>query len=300
VWALIAAVFIGGAFFVWGKTVETRDHSPTTISVSGEGRVFTAPDIAELSFGVQTGRKATAKEALAMLKDRMNAAFDAVKKTGVEEKDIQTESFWLNPVYDWTQNQGQVFRGFEASQSLRVKVRDLDKVSDVLEAATGAGANQAGGVNFTVDEPETKRAEAREKAIAQAKEKAQTMAASEVLRTALTDQARTRERRAAVYLNVRPRSRARSGRWLSEVGFLADLPFAYAVLDPANALPDDGNEGRSVDRILLVPYGLQRDLLRLEGASPADRAVRATREGTFALMRPVMTFTLGRCVESTR
>ena len=101
--------------------------------------------------------------------------------------------------------------------------------------------------------------------------------ASEVLRTALTDQARTRERRAAVYLNVRPRSRARSGRWLSEVGFLADLPFAYAVLDPANALPDDGNEGRAVDRILLVPYGLQRDLLRLEGASPADRAVRTTR-----------------------
>ncbi len=175
VWALLAAVAIGGLFYMWGKTIETKDRTPTFIAVSGEGRVFAAPDIADLSFGVQTGRQATAKQALAILKDRMNASLDAVKKAGIPEKDIRTESFWLNPVYDWT-NGGQVFRGFEASQSLRVKVRDLDKVSGVLEAATGAGANQAGGVNFTIDEPETKRSEAREKAIAQAKEKAQAIA----------------------------------------------------------------------------------------------------------------------------
>jgi uncharacterized protein len=177
VWVLMAVVLLGGLFFVWGKTIETRDNAPTTISVSGEGRVFAAPDIAELSFGVQSGRKTTAKEALAVLEKQIQSSFDAVKKLGVEEKDIRTESFWLNPVYDWTQNQGQVFRGFEASQSLRVKVRDLDKVSDVLEAATAAGANQAGGVNFTIDEPEAKRSEARAEAIAQAKEKAQKMAA---------------------------------------------------------------------------------------------------------------------------
>lgn len=177
IWALLAAVLIGGMFFVWGKKIETKDRQPTTISVSGEGRVFAAPDIAELSFGVQSGRKQTAKEALAVLERQMRASFDAVKKLGVEEKDIRTESFWLNPVYDWTQDRGQIFRGFEASQSLRVKVRDLDKVSDVLEAATSAGANQAGGVNFTIDDPEGKRSEAREKAIAQAKEKAQKMAA---------------------------------------------------------------------------------------------------------------------------
>ena len=117
----------------------------------------------------------TAKAAMTKLSDGMNKVFDAIKKSGVKEKDITTEQFALNPVYDWT-NGGQVFRGFEATQSVRVKVRDLDKVTDVLGAATNAGANQAGNVNFTVDNPEAKQAEARQKAIDQAKEKAQTLA----------------------------------------------------------------------------------------------------------------------------
>ena len=67
-------------------------------------------------------------------------------------------------------------RGFDASQSLRVKVRNLDTVSDVLAAATNAGANQAGSVSFVVDDPEKARAEARQEAIDQAKAKAQTLA----------------------------------------------------------------------------------------------------------------------------
>lgn len=96
--------------------------------------------------------------------------------------------------------------------------------------------------------------------------------ASQVLRTALTDQARTRSRRAAVYLNARPRASSRTGRWLSEVGFLSELPFSYAALDPSNAFPDEGGEGRVVDRVILVPYGLQRDALRIEGTQ-----VRTTR-----------------------
>ncbi len=176
VWALLLAVVIGGSFFVWGKHVETEERlGEGMITVSGEGKVFTSPDIAELSFGVQTGRQPSAKAAMAMLSERMTAIQAAAEKAGVEKKDIRTENFWLNPVYDWTER-GQIPRGFEATQSLRVKVRDLDKVSAVLEAATGAGANQAGNVQFTVDDPEAKRSEARAAAIAQAKEKAQRIA----------------------------------------------------------------------------------------------------------------------------
>lgn len=101
--------------------------------------------------------------------------------------------------------------------------------------------------------------------------------ASQVLQGALTEQARTRYRRAAVYLNVRPRNPARPGRWLSEVGFLSELPFAFAVLDPSNAFPDEGGEGRAVDKVVLIPYGLTRDLTRLDSAAPTDRAVRTER-----------------------
>lgn len=178
VWALLAAVVIGGLFYISGKHVETKNDDPAdhaTISVSGEGRAFVTPDIAQISVGVQTGRQGTAAGAMERLKTSMDKVIAAVKAEGVEEKDINTESFYLNPVYDYTTS-GQIPRGFEASQSLRIKVRDLDNVSAILGAATVAGANQSGGVQFTVDDPEAKRSEAREEAIEKAKAKAAVLA----------------------------------------------------------------------------------------------------------------------------
>lgn len=171
---LSVAILIGG-FYVAGQFVETRDRDPLVISVSGEGRAFAVPDIAELSFGVQTGRQKTAQIAMEKLQKDMNAIFEAVKAEGIEEKDIRTEALSLNPAYDWTE-QGQIPRGFEALQSFRVKIRDLEKVGGVLSAATNAGANQAGGVAFTIDEPDKLRAQARENAIRQGQEKAHLLA----------------------------------------------------------------------------------------------------------------------------
>ncbi len=181
VWALLLAVVVGGGFYLGGKQIEAQDRTPTIISVSGVGKVSAPPDIAELTFGVQTGRKTTAKDAMAMLKTNMDAALAAVKAAGIADKDITTEQFSLNPSYDWTDGQ-QILRGFEASESLRVKVRNLDKVSDVLGAATGAGANQAGSVSFIIDDPESVRSQAREKAVSQAKAKAEKLAADLGLR----------------------------------------------------------------------------------------------------------------------
>lgn len=172
---IILAVVIGGGFYVAGKKMETKDHTPITISVSGEGKSTVAPDIAALSFGVQVQRQADAKTAMDMLGKQMKSVFEAVKKAGVDEKDITTEQLSLNPAFDWKDGQ-QIPRGFDASQSLRIKVRAMDTVSAVLAAATSAGANQAGGVNFIVDDPEKARANAREKAIAQAQAKAQVLA----------------------------------------------------------------------------------------------------------------------------
>ncbi len=170
-WLPISVAAVLGVFYLGGKAIESRDFTPATISVSGEGKVSAVPDIASLSFGVQTGRVSTAQDATARLQKDMTAILEAVKAKGIEEKDITTESLYLNPAYDWTDG-GQLPRGFEASQSLRVKIRDLSKIGDVLSAATAAGANQIGGVTFTVDDPETLRTQAREKAILQAKEKA--------------------------------------------------------------------------------------------------------------------------------
>jgi len=174
VWLPIVVALILGGAFVAGQKIEMRG-SPATISVNGEGKVTAVPDIAALSFGMQTGRQATAQIAMEQLSKSMNAVIEAVKMQGIETKDIQTESLSLYPAFDWKDGE-QIPRGFEANQSLRVKVRDLEKIGSVLSAATAAGANQAGGVSFTIDDPERLQTEARDLAISDAKEKALALA----------------------------------------------------------------------------------------------------------------------------
>ncbi len=180
--SLLSAVLVGGLFFLGGKYIESKPKppqpkEPMTISVTADAKVMSAPDIAVVSFGVVTERMKTAKEATDSIKMRMTKVLDALKALGIEEKDITTENFWLNPVYDYT-NGIQNMRGFQANESLSVRLRDLDKVGDALTAATAAGANQAGNVNFSIDNPDSLKAEAREKAIAKAKAKAETLAKS--------------------------------------------------------------------------------------------------------------------------
>jgi len=178
-WLPIVVVIIGGAFYIYGKNIETNRQStqPVIISVSAEAKTSATPDIASLSFGVQTGRQSTAKGAMSIIEKDMSAVIAAVKKAGIDEKDIKTESFWLNPVYDY-QDGKQVPRGYEAGQSLRVKVRDLDKVGDVLSAATEAGANQAGGVSFDIDNTDDLMAQIRGEAIEKTRVKADMLAKS--------------------------------------------------------------------------------------------------------------------------
>lgn len=175
VWALLFAVVLGGLFYISGKKIEMRDRTVPTIVVEGQGRAFAVPDIAQASFGVQTDTMASVKIAMDSLQKRMNAVLDAVKKAGIAKKDIRTEQFSLNPAYDWN-NGFQRLRGYQESETFRVKIRNLDSVGDILSAATSAGANQAGEVAFTLDDPEATAAKAREDAIAQARAKAQHLA----------------------------------------------------------------------------------------------------------------------------
>ncbi len=181
-WTPLAAVALGGLFYLAGVSLSAgtplaagNDRPVPQITVSGDGKVSAAPNIGLLTFGVQTGRMTSAKTAMDKLAKDMNAVIAAVKGAGVEEKDITTQQLSLSPAYDWNNGQ-QISRGFEASQMLSVKVRNLDTIGDVLSAATNAGANSAGGVQFTIDDPDALQAEARQKAIAEAKEKATVLA----------------------------------------------------------------------------------------------------------------------------
>ncbi|MFH0769749.1 MAG: SIMPL domain-containing protein [Candidatus Peregrinibacteria bacterium] len=175
-WIPLLVVLIASGAYIGGKYLEKQDLQPVSISVDEEGKVSAVPDIAESVFGVQTVRTSSAQEAMKSLTTKMQAVIDAVKASGIEEKDISTESLSLAPQYDWKDGQ-QIPRGFQASEQLRVKIRDLDKIGSILTAVTSAGANQVGGVDFTIDDPESLTAMAREKAIAKGKAKAEVLAA---------------------------------------------------------------------------------------------------------------------------
>ncbi|MEI8229645.1 MAG: SIMPL domain-containing protein [Candidatus Peregrinibacteria bacterium] len=174
-WILLVTVILAAGAYLVGKEIEVRGYTPVTVNVDAEGKVTAVPDIAELQFGVQTARQKSAQAAMTELKTKMNAVVDAVKAQGIEAKDITTQSLSLLPVFDYTDGK-QVPQGFEASQSLVVKVRKLDSIGDILNIAVAKGSNQIGSVSFTIDNPTLLRSQARTLAITQAKIKAQALA----------------------------------------------------------------------------------------------------------------------------
>ncbi|MDD2646930.1 MAG: SIMPL domain-containing protein [Patescibacteria group bacterium] len=146
------------------------------ISVSGEGKAIGIPDIGLVTLSVVTD-KLTAKEVMQENSSKMNEIIKFVKDSGVDVKDIQTTGYYLSPRYDWRDGI-RIDRGYELTSSISVKMRNLDKVSEIIDGAVSRGANQVGDIQFIIDDKEKLRNDAREKAIAQAKEKARDIAKS--------------------------------------------------------------------------------------------------------------------------
>lgn len=144
-----------------------------TITIEGEGKVTAVPDIAQISLGLQTD-KTTVTEAQRENTAKVNKIVSDLKELGIEGKDIKTDNYSVYPRYDWADGR-QILRGYTVTQSLGIKIRNLDAIGTVLEKATANGANQIGGLNFTIDEPETLKQQAREKALEQAKQKAESL-----------------------------------------------------------------------------------------------------------------------------
>jgi hypothetical protein len=141
-------------------------------SVTGSGTVYAKADIANIQVGLKTEAKKTAAEATTENSKKMNDIITAVKQLGVDEKDIKTTNYNLNPVYNWTDKVGQQLVGYEITQNLTLKVRDLTKIGDIIAKTTEQGANQIGNVSFTIDDEDALKSQARELAIQKAQAKA--------------------------------------------------------------------------------------------------------------------------------
>ena len=149
-----------------------REH---TISVSGTGRVVTAPDVADLRLGV-TVTRTTVKDARNVAAGQMNRVIAALKKLGIADKDLQTSGLSLQPNYTYPNGGNPHLTGYTLSNGVAVTVRDLDKLGDAIDDGLAAGATTLDGVSFRVDDPAKAQDQARKQALAQAKAKAQTLA----------------------------------------------------------------------------------------------------------------------------
>ena len=164
------------AIVIVSLVTTNRLNNQDRFAVTGSGTVYAKADIANIVVGFKSGVKKTAAEATAENTKKMNNIIGALKKLDIEEKDIQTTEYTLSPVYNWTNEKGQELVGYEVSQNLTVKIRDLNKIGDVIARTTEQGANQIGSVNFTIDDEFELRNQARALAIKKAQEKARLIA----------------------------------------------------------------------------------------------------------------------------
>lgn len=147
------------------------------ISIRSQGKIYAKPDIAQVKFGVKTATKPEAAQAANEGAKKMNQVIAGLKSLGIKESDIQTTTFDLRPVYSYPEGSGKrVLDGYELYQEVSTKIRNLDKIGEAIKLAAQEGANQLGNINFTIDDPDELKEQARTKAIAKAKAKAEKIA----------------------------------------------------------------------------------------------------------------------------
>ncbi len=160
---------------VTAQSTSDVDATVRTISVSGTGRVKAEPDVADISLGV-TKQGKEAGEASTKAANAMDAVVKALLDMGIDQKDIQTTNLTLSPRYDWN-NEPATIEGWEANNMVNVTIRDVTTVGAVVDTATAAGATDVNGISFRVEDPTEAQASARSAAVADAKAKADQLAA---------------------------------------------------------------------------------------------------------------------------
>ena len=168
---LAAAALIMPAAALAQTAVQVQPISGTRLDISATGEVTRVPDVAIISTGVVT-RAPTATGAIRQNATRMERVRSALRQAGVADKDIQTSSLSLNPEYHYEQNKAPRLTGYQASNQVSVRFRDIGDTGKILDALVAEGANQISGPSLTIDKPEEALDEARLKAIANGRARA--------------------------------------------------------------------------------------------------------------------------------
>lgn len=172
----LLATMLAGPGIATAQTPSDDDGDTLrTISVNGVGRVMAEPDVADINLGV-TAQGQEAADAAAKAATAMDSVVTALLEMGIAENDIQTINLSLNPRYDWNKEPAQIV-GWEATNMVSVTIRDIDAVGATVDAATDAGATNVNGISFRVEDPTEAEMAARSSAVADARAKADQLAA---------------------------------------------------------------------------------------------------------------------------
>jgi uncharacterized protein len=154
-----------------GDTTDLR-----TIHGTGTGRVRGTPDTMTIDIGV-SARSESAEEAMANARDKANQVFAALRDGGVEERDIQTTSFYVTPVFD---DNGEQVTGYEVANTVTATLHDLDRAGKVIDAAARVGGDsiRIDGVWFSIEDTSDLVAAARAEAVERARAQAEQLAAA--------------------------------------------------------------------------------------------------------------------------
>ena len=173
-WGAFGLMVVAGIFLIIKANQEINTATTTnTVTFSGQGKVLAKADVAIIDFSIVT-EASSSKVAQDNNSNKSKAVTDFLKTEDVDSKDIKTTAYNIYPQYDYT-NGRSVLRGYQVNQTTEVKVRDLDKVDEILAGVVTAGANQVNQFQLTIDNPEKLQEQAREAAIKDAQAKAKVL-----------------------------------------------------------------------------------------------------------------------------
>lgn len=171
--------FAGPIPFTINSVTTTKD---SFFTVDGKAEVTAIPDTAQISLGV-TQKATTVQQAQTQVNTIINKITTDIKNLGVGDKDIKTTNYSVNPEYDYSTAK-QTLTDYSVNANLQINVKPIDKANQAVDLATRDGANQVGGIQFTVNDTEQKQLEnqARNQAIQDAKDKAKSISQAAGLR----------------------------------------------------------------------------------------------------------------------
>jgi len=191
VFLVVLSVFYAVRTLSEFRSYKNSDMGFKSITLSGHGEVSAVPDVANVSFSIKKDAK-TVKEAQEAVAVVEKASLDFLKENNIEDKDIKTVYASFNPKYKYVYNAkflmpcnefgcpprdgDNVLVGYEAYENITVKVRNTDEVGKIMQGLGGLGVSDLNGPNFTIDDEDALKAEAKKEAIEDAKAKAKVLA----------------------------------------------------------------------------------------------------------------------------